>query len=62
MKIVKQKCLKAYKSLAIRILYDSQHPINRFKALDYKASQALKAQIYQIIEQLTQQELKFFVC
>lgn len=54
MKIAEQKCLKAQQPLVINLLYHSQYAINWLKVLDYKAGQALKAQICRKVEQLIQ--------
>ena len=61
-KIAEQKCLKAQQPLVISIFCDSQHAINRLKVLDCKAGQALKAQIYQKVEQLIRQRHGILVC
>ncbi len=54
-KIVEQMCLKTQQPLFISIFCDSQHAINRLKVLDCSAGQALKAQIYQKVDQLIRQ-------
>ena len=61
-KIAEPRCLKAQQPLVISIFCDSQHAINRLRALDCKAGQALKAQIYQKVEQLIQQRHGISVC
>ena len=62
MKITEQTCLKTQQSLVISIFCNSQYTINRLKVLDFNASQALKAQIYQKLDQLIQQRHEILVC
>lgn len=51
-KVAERKCSRAKQSLIINIFCDSQTAINKLRVLDSKAGQALKAQIYQKVEQL----------
>ncbi len=54
-KVAEQRCLKGPQLSVISIFCDSQHAINKLKFMDCKVGQALKAQIYQKVEQLIQQ-------
>ena len=59
MKVVERRCLREDQSLVISIFCDSQTAINKLKVMDSKTGQALKAQIYQKVEQLVQQRQKY---
>ncbi len=61
-KVAERKCMRAKESLIISIFCDSQTAFNKLKVMDNKAGQALKAQIYQKVEQLVQQQHEISVC
>ncbi len=57
-KVTEKKSSRVQQSLALSIFCDLQTAINRLKMMDNKAGQALKSQVYQKVEQLTQQKYK----
>lgn len=51
-KVAERKFSETQQSLIIDIIWDSQTAINKLKVLDSRVCQALRAQIYEKVEQL----------